>query len=108
MPRKKENRRKLDFGPPDADFQLDDVEKEILKNLDLKKLKKPSTKRKKEVQQIARNTLRALKTERMNIRLDSETVNHLKQEARENGLPYQTYIAHMLFLVARKKLVKAA
>lgn len=50
--------------------------------------------RKKELQQIARNTLN--KTRNINIRLTERDLYRLKAKAIEEGIPYQTLAASIL------------
>lgn len=51
-------------------------------------------KRKKELQQIARNTLN--KTRNINIRLSERDLYRLKAKAIEEGIPYQTLASSIL------------
>ncbi len=51
-------------------------------------------KRKKELQQIAKNTLN--KTRNINIRLSERDLYRLKAKAIEEGLPYQTLASSIL------------
>jgi len=46
------------------------------------------------VKKVAANTLR--KDARVNIRISSQDLAHLKQKAAYKGLPYQTFIASVL------------
>ena len=50
--------------------------------------------RKKELQQIARNTLN--KTRNINIRLTDRDLHRLKSKAIEEGIPYQTLASSIL------------
>lgn len=50
--------------------------------------------RKKELQQIARNTLN--KTRNINIRLTERDLHRLKSKAIEEGIPYQTLASSIL------------
>jgi len=51
-------------------------------------------KRKKELQQIAKNTLN--KTRNINIRLTERDLYRLKAKAIEEGIPYQTLVSSIL------------
>lgn len=51
-------------------------------------------KRKKELQQIAKNTLN--KTRNINIRLSERDLYKLKAKAIEEGIPYQTLVSSIL------------
>ena len=61
-------------------------------------------KRKKELQQIAKNTLN--KTRNINIRLSERDLYKLKAKAMEEGIPYQTLAASILHKVAANNLEK--
>ena len=58
-------------------------------------------KRKKELQQIAKNTLN--KTRNINIRLSERDLYRLKAKAIEEGLPYQTLAASIIHKSATAK-----
>jgi predicted DNA binding CopG/RHH family protein len=53
-----------------------------------------SGKRKKELVEYARNTLR--KDKRLNIRISERDLLELQRQAVKEGLPYQTYVASIL------------
>lgn len=57
-------------------------------------------KRKKELQQIARNTMN--KTKNINIRLSERDLYKLKAKAIEEGIPYQTLASSILHKSAAK------
>jgi predicted DNA binding CopG/RHH family protein len=57
-------------------------------------------KRKKEFQQIAKNTLN--KTRNINIRLSERDLYRLKAKAMEEGIPYQTLASSILHKSAAK------
>ena len=52
------------------------------------------TKRKKELIQYAKNTLR--KDERLNIRISKRDMDALQKKAIVEGLPYQTFVSSIL------------
>ena len=56
--------------------------------------------RKKELQQIARNTMN--KTRNINIRLTERDLHKLKAKAIEDGIPYQTLAASILHKTVSK------
>lgn len=81
-------------------YLLDDEEQELVEDyeaaLDACTLKKvvDLEGRKKELQQIARNSLN--KTRNINIRLTERDLDRLKARAIEEGLPYQTLASSIL------------
>ena len=85
--------------------KLSEYEQNIDDSLNYKSLKKPSASRKKELKVVADATLKSLKDERANIRMNSEDMNALRQKANEAGMPYQTLIAHVIHLFLTDKLV---
>ncbi len=85
--------------------QLSELEQNIEDRLNYKNLKKPTSARTKELRLAAKETLKSLKDERANIRMNSEDMNALRQKASEAGMPYQTFIAHIIHLFLRDKLV---
>ena len=52
------------------------------------------SKRKKELMEYARNTLR--KDKRLNIRISERDLVELQRKAVKEGLPYQTYVSSIL------------
>lgn len=82
------------------DSYLDDEEQKIVEDfeqaLDAGTLKSVSDldARRKELQQIARNTLN--KTRNINIRLTERDLYRLKAKAIEEGIPYQTLASSIL------------
>jgi predicted DNA binding CopG/RHH family protein len=81
-------------------YELDNEEREELeaieRALESGKLKSVPDfeKRKKELQQIARNTLN--KTRNINIRLSERDLYNLKAKAVREGIPYQTLASSIL------------
>jgi predicted DNA binding CopG/RHH family protein len=81
-------------------YELDTEEREELEAienaLESGKLKSAPDfeKRKKELQQIAKNTLN--KTRNINIRLSERDLYRLKAKAIEEGIPYQTLASSIL------------
>lgn len=81
-------------------YELDEEEKqelEAIENaLESGEIKKVPDfeKRKKELQQIAKNTLN--KTRNINIRLSERDLYRLKSKAAEEGIPYQTLASSIL------------
>ena len=85
--------------------KLSDYEQSLDDNLDYKSLKKPSAARKKELRLASNETLKALKDTRANIRMNGDDMNALRIKASEAGMPYQTFIAHVIHLFLNDKLV---
>lgn len=77
-------------------YELDDEEKQLLAEIERGEWKpvKNFTKRKKELMQIARNTLN--KTRNINIRLTERDLFKLKAKAAREGIPYQTLAASLI------------
>ncbi len=81
-------------------FELDDEEKQLLEEIERGEWKpvKNFAKRKKELMEIARNTLN--KTRNINIRLNERDVQKLKAKAIKEGIPYQTLASSILHKAA--------
>jgi predicted DNA binding CopG/RHH family protein len=62
------------------------------------------SKRKKELMQYARNTLK--KDKRLNIRISERDLIELQRKAIREGLPYQTYVASILHKFINGQLVE--
>ena len=77
-------------------FELDNYEKEILKDFDQKKIKiNPNLKREiKRLQTYAKATLD--KTKNINIRISERDLWKVKALALKKGLPYQTLISSII------------
>ena len=85
--------------------KLDAFEQSIDDTVDYDKLKKPSPERQRELKVAATATLKALKDTRANIRINGQDMLALRQKAQEAGLPYQTFIAHVMHLYLTDQLV---
>jgi predicted DNA binding CopG/RHH family protein len=82
---------------------LDDEEQQILEdfeNGEFQDIDGDFTKRKRELQQIAKNTFN--KTRNINIRLTERDLHRLKAKAIEEGIPYQTLAASILHKTTAK------
>ncbi len=77
-------------------FELDKEEQELLVEIEKGEWKsvKNFAKRKKELMQIARNTLN--KTRNINLRLTERDLQKLKAKAAREGIPYQTLAASLI------------
>ena len=62
------------------------------------------SKRKKELVQYARNTLR--KDRRLNIRISERDLLELQRKAVQEGLPYQTYVSSIIHKFINGALVE--
>ncbi len=78
------------------DYTLDKEEFDILEAYEKGEFKSVPNleKRKKELQEIAKNTLN--KTRNINIRLSERDLYRLKAKAMEEGIPYQTLASSIL------------
>lgn len=86
---------------------VDEEEKELIesyKNIDYKKLKKPSKKDQMIIKQAAKNFLK--KESKMNIRIDPYELEKIKQCADLEGLKYQTFIKSILHKYLTGQLVE--
>ncbi len=63
------------------------------------------SKRKKELMQYARNTLK--KDKRLNIRISERDLHELQRKAVAEGLPYQTYVSSIIHKFVNGKLIEA-
>lgn len=82
-------------------FDLDNEEKQILKDFDEEKMESVATAESKaRYQRYAAETLN--KTKNINIRLSEKDVQKLKARAVESGIPYQTLASSILHRFARK------
>ena len=77
-------------------FELDDEEKQLLAEIEKGEWKpvKNFAKRKRELMQIAKNTLN--KTKNINIRLSEKDLQKVKVKAAEDGIPYQTLVSSII------------
>ena len=62
------------------------------------------SKRKKELMEYARNTLR--KDKRLNIRISERDLVELQRKAVKEGLPYQTYVSSIIHKFVNGTLVE--
>jgi len=83
-------------------YELDNEEKQILEEIERGEWKpvRDFAKRKKELMQIARNTLN--KTRNINLRLSEKVVAKLKVKAAKEGIPYQTLASSVLHKFANR------
>ncbi len=79
-----------------TDYMLDDEERQILADFEagLFEAVPDFEARKKELQEIAKNTLN--KTRNINIRISERDLHRLKSKAIEEGIPYQTLASSIL------------
>ena len=77
-------------------YELDNYEKELLKDFDNKKIK-PNPNLKKEMARLKLYTKATLdKTKNINIRISERDLFKVKALALEKGLPYQTLISSIV------------
>ena len=78
-----------------TEIKLDKYEKDILNAYEADEFVSIMTpERKKEVQQIAKNTFK--KDKRINIRISSRDLIAIQKRALEEGIPYQTLVSSIL------------
>ncbi|MBN1915782.1 hypothetical protein JW796_02185 [Candidatus Dojkabacteria bacterium] len=79
-----------------TNISLDSDELELLKAIDNEEinLEKPSNKRLNELSSIAKNT--RVRREVVTLRLSARDVRRAKVQAKQKGLPYQSYIASVV------------
>lgn len=94
---------KIKYDPEKV--KLDAYEQSIDDVVAYDKLKRPSLGRLKELKAAATATLKVLKDTRANIRINGQDMLTLRQRAQEAGLPYQTFIAHVMHLYLTDQLV---
>ena len=85
--------------------KLSSYEQGIEDKLDYSKLKKPSADAQEQIKVAASETLRELKSERANIRMNESDMSAIRSLAEKTGMPYQTLIAHILHLYVTDQLV---
>lgn len=87
--------------------RLTEEEKEILDSFEKNEWVpvKNLSKRKEELMQYARNTLK--KDKRLNIRISQRDLNELQRKAMIEGLPYQTYVSSVIHKFVNGKLIEA-
>lgn len=85
-------------------YQLDEEEKRLLKEVEAGEWVriKDFEKKKKELAEAARYSIRLKKNKNINIRVSEEILQKLKTKAAEEGLPYQTLISSVLHKFANK------
>ena len=83
-------------------FELDDYEKELLKDYDEGKLK-PAGNLEQEKARLQAYAKAALdKTKNINIRISEADLLRIKAKALEQGIPYQTLIASLIHQRAKE------
>jgi predicted DNA binding CopG/RHH family protein len=88
-----------------AKVRLSKSEKKLQDVLDLDHLASPSKERQAELKSAAMETLKELKDARTNIRMESSDMESIRKLAKKAGIPYQTFIAHVLHLYVTGQLV---
>lgn len=88
-------------------IKLTEEEKEILNSFERGEWVpvRNLAKRKKELIQYARNTLK--KDKRLNIRISERDLIELQRKAIIEGLPYQTYVSSIIHKFINGKLIEA-
>lgn len=77
-------------------FELDDYEKELLKDYETRQIKpNPNLQQEiKRLQAYAKATLD--KTKNVNLRISEKDLLKIKARAAEKGIPYQTFLASLI------------
>ena len=83
-------------------YELDEEERQLLEEYERGEWipVKNFAQVKKEIEEVARNTLK--KTKNINLRLTESTLSGLKAKAIEEGIPYQTLAASVLHKYVNK------
>lgn len=81
-------------------IKLDNLEKEIENNAE--EFLSVSKKTKQRVKKIIS---KANEKKRITLRLNNQTLESIKRKAREEGLPYQTFISSILYKYANDRLM---
>jgi len=76
--------------------RLSDDEKTILRDLERGQYRQTSKAKKDAYTRLAKEHVKKMKAERINIRINEADLQTLKEKAVEEGLPYQTLIASIL------------
>ncbi len=84
---------------------LSKYERSIEGALDVKSLKAPTARLQQELKSTAKRTLKELKAARTNIRMDPRDMLAIRDLAQQAGIPYQTFIAHVLHLYVTGRLL---
>lgn len=93
--------------PNEGEF-LDEQERQMaedIEQMDVSGMTKPSDSRQSELRRAARNTLRRRES-KMNIRIDAEELERLKERAEREGLRYQTLVKSVLHKYLTGQLVE--
>ena len=87
-------------------YELDEYEKEILKDYEAGKFK-PVSKRKLEQEKIRLKTIAKTtldKTKNVNLRISYGDLHKIKVKAMEKGIPYQTLMASLIHQYSNNRL----
>ncbi|PWU14610.1 MAG: antitoxin [Bdellovibrio sp.] len=88
-----------------SNHDLDKYERSVEDALDVSRLKAPSASEQRAVKTAAKRTMKELKSARTNIRMDAQDMQALRELAGHAGIPYQTFIAHILHLYVTGRLL---
>jgi predicted DNA binding CopG/RHH family protein len=86
--------------------KLSKYEQKIDDTVDRDNLAKPSEERQAQLKAAAKNTLKMLKAARTNIRMDNADMVAIRELANKAGIPYQTFIGHILHLYVTGQLIQ--
>lgn len=85
---------------------LDAYEQEIEDSVDWSKGRPLSPEEMRQLKAAASRKLKELKSSRTNIRMEPSDITAIRKLASEAGLPYQTFIAHVLHLFVTGQLIR--
>lgn len=86
-------------------LRLSKYEQAIEDSLNFKNPRAPNSDDQRHFKGVAKRTLKELKDARTNIRLDTGDMMAIRELAKGAGLPYQTFIAHILHLYITGQLL---
>jgi predicted DNA binding CopG/RHH family protein len=85
--------------------KLSKQEKKLQDALEIGQMTSPSKERQVELKSAARETLKELKDARTNIRMEGADMDAVRKLAKKAGIPYQTFISHVLHLYVTGQLI---
>ena len=85
--------------------RLDAFEQGIEDAINPKNIKRPTKSQINKIRKMANNTLKEMKTERANIRMSKSEIKSIQAMAEAQGLPYQTFITHIMKKYIARQLV---
>lgn len=96
--------KKKKYDPATA--PLDEYETELENSLDYGEFRPATPEEMRQFKAAAERTLKERKSSRTNIRIEPGDIAAIRELAAESGLPYQTFIAHILHLFVTGQLIR--